>query len=432
MPLKTPYMVSRTSRLAKQPHVPTWLIVSALLLTVQSANSQSISAPEFDASLDLNLARTEAQDADFINERDTGQVELELTLDAKQSLGKWASLVGRLQLSSRRFSRSELNNDDETFAYDLERLFLQVNAGDNLRFRLGRQSFDDPMEFIWDEDLDGLRLSFDFGNTELELSQTREDWFEASTLDRVDKINNTYGALKLRPNKNTIWTPYVIHRAGDAFGDSPDFDSTWIGLQAIVQPKGSSWRYWFHATAMDGTETDPDSNSDIDLQGQAVQLGLNWTANVAWEPTFTLALSHASGGERDERFRQTGLHGNDFALNNKTTFRYLGEVLDPELTNIRILTAGVGAAITKKWTADIAVHSYQQVEIEDNLRGSDIEFEPLGLDDDLGIGADLVVNYEHNKQLNLIMTSGRFVPGDAFSDGRDDAWIARLEVEYNF
>lgn len=410
------------------------LTASALLISASAANAQSlaISPPEFGASLELNLARTEAQDADFINERDTALGEIELTLDVKQQLGEIARLVGRLQLSSRRFSRDERNNSDESLAYDLERLFLQVNPGDDLRIRLGRQSFDDPMEFIWDEELDGIRLSYDVGNFEFEFSQTREDWFEASNLDRVDEIDNTYGALKIRPNKNTSWTPYIIHRTGDEFGNSPEFDSTWIGLQAIVQPKGSSWRYWLHATAMDGTETETDTDTEIDLEGQAFLLGINWTANIAWKPTFTLALSHASGGERDERFRQTGLHGNDFALNDKTTFRYLGEALDPELTNIRILTVGLGAELTKRWTADVAVHSYQQVELEDNLRGSDIDFEPLGLDDDLGIGADLIVNYEYDKRLNVMMTAGRFVPGDAFSEGRDDTWIARLEVEYRF
>ncbi len=433
MPLKIPYMVSRSLRLRKELHLHPWLTASVLLLlNTSTANGQSlgISAPEFGASLELNLQRAEAQDADFINDRDTALAEIELTLDVKQPFGDLAELVGRLQLSSRSFTRDERNNSDERFAYDLERLFLEVNPHDNLRFRLGRQAFDDPMEFIWDEELDGIRLSFDIGDIELELSQTREDGFEASTLDRVDEIDNTYAAVTISPNKNTSWTPYVIYRTGDELGNSPQIDNTWIGLQAIVQPKNSSWRYWLHATAMDGTETE--AGTEINLEGRAYQLGINWTANRAWKPTLTFAFSHATGGERDERFRQTGLHGNDFALNDKSTFRYFGEVLDPELTNIRILTVGIGAEITKKWTADVAVHSYQQVELEDNLRGSDIDFEPLGLNDDLGIGADLIVNYEYGKQLNLLMTAGRFVPGDAFSEGRDDAWIARLEVEFKF
>ena len=202
----------------------------------------------------------------------------------------------------------------------------------------------------------------------------------------------------------------------------------WAGLQGIVEPDNSSFRYWIHGSVLDGEVSNEADTTE--LGGYSVNLGLNWESNLPMQPTFTVAAAHATGGEQSERFRQSRLESNNFALNGKNTFRYLGEVLDTELTNIRVLTLGAGADLAKDWRADIALHSYQQVELEDNLRGTDIEYSPLGIDDDLGQAADFILAYRPNKQLQIQATVGTFMPGDAFDDTRDTAWVTKIELEY--
>ena len=315
-------------------------------------------------------------------------------------------------------------------ATNLERLFLQLEPTDTSRLRLGRQTLRDPMETIIDEELDGLQVRIEFGRFEAEVSLTREDWFEASKIDRQDDITNTLGRLRFRPNKDTQWTPYVLHRSADSFNGSSPFDTTWIGVQGIVEPTRSKVRYWLHGMAQDG-ELDAGLTTE-DLGGYAVDAGINYSIGGRLDSTFTLAVAYETGGSRDDRFRQSGLQSNDFDLNGKSTFRYLGEVLDPELTNIQILTLGWGAEPFDRWDTDIALHAYRQADAEDSLRGADIEFQPLGSSRDLGVGADIIIAYKPNKVLVFQGTAGRFFPGDAFSDGQDDAWLAKLEIEYEF
>jgi len=104
-------------------------------------------------------------------------------------------------------------------------------------------------------------------------------------------------------------------------------DALWAGLQGIVEPDNSAFRYWFHGSVLDG-ETSDDSET-IELGGYSLNVGLNWTTSLAMNPTFTIAVAQGTGGDRSERFRQSRLQSNNFALNGKNTFRYLGEVMDP-------------------------------------------------------------------------------------------------------
>ena len=403
--------------------------------------ARSIQPPELSARIDLDLENSDERDDTDELVRDTGVAELELTLLLEQSLGDSSRFVTQVEFASVRFTEDALNNDDEEFSYDLERLFLDLRPTRSFRLRAGRQAIDDPLEALVDEDLDGVRLSYEAGVVEFEVSLTREDWFEASTFDREDDITNTMALIKFSPNKNSVWMPYVLYRSAEPLaGIDPDeqnwlntdqpVEALWAGLQGIVEPDGSAFRYWFHGSVRDGEERGPAET--INLGGFSLNAGLNWTTKLPLQPTFTIAAAHGSGGNRADRFRQSRLQSNDFALNGKNKFRYLGEVVDPELTNIQILTLGVGADLSKAWRADIVVHSYQQVELEETLRGSDIEFSPLGIDDDLGKAADVIVAYQPNKNLQITGTAGAFVPGDAFDSTRDTAVLARMEVEYRF
>lgn len=392
--------------------------------------ARRIEPPELAGRLELNLGNAEGQDSETQLQRDTGEAEVKLTLAIEQQLGPTAKTVGQLELSSRRFTADLLNNEDDEFSYDLERLYLQLDPSKSLRVRAGRFGIDDPMETIIDEDLDGVQLSFSSGSIEIEVSHTREDWFEASTVGRLDEISNTMGSVQLSPNKDSLWMPYILIRSAEAFNDIRPSETTWMGVQGLIEPTNSAFRYWVHGSVQDGEETRPDET--IELGGYMVDLGINATIGGPLDPTLTVAIARATGGARDNRFRQSGLQSNDFALNGKNSFRYLGEVVDPELTNIQIITLGVGVDLSKDWSADFAAHHYQQMEAQNAFRGSDIEYNPLGVNDELGFGADLIVAYQPNKRLDIKGTAGAFAPGDAFDDDQDMAWLARLELDYNF
>ncbi len=422
------------TQMPQAPRAPT--VESIAAQSEQAARQSAHQAPDITRRLSLELQQADGQDTNNTLQRDTGHAELQLSFGLEQQWSELTRLVGRLELSTRYFTEQELNDSDEEFSYDLERLFVDITPGNDVLLRAGRQGIDDPMEAIVDEDLDGIALTYRKELFELAVSHTREDWFEASTVTVQDDITNTMATLQITPNKDTLWMPYLLQRS-----TSGDASRTWIGFQGIVEPDNSAWRYWIHASALDGDDATPAQtaeNGEIipadtrDVGGQSVDLGINWNAGGALKATYTVAIAHASGGQRKDRFRQSGLHDNDFALNGKNTFRYLGEVLDPELTNIQILTLGMGVELSSNWQADLALHTYEQLEAEDQLRGSDIEYEPEGTSKDLGTAADFVISYERDSQLQILGTVGAFMPGSAFDDTRDTAWIARAELEYRF
>lgn len=419
---------SPESQMPQAPKAPS--VESLTGNTTPDETAQTFLTPELEGTLELNLQQADGQDNSSEMRRDTGRADVQLTLEYEQSLGPDSEVVLQLELNSRRFTDDELNNADDEFSYDLERFFYQLYKNRSLRIRAGRFGIDDPMESIVDEDLDGLEITFRKDRFQLQLSRTRKDWFEASTVGRVDKITNTMGSVRISFNKNSRWMPYVLHRSSTRFNDMPVTEITWLGLQGIVQPEDSAIRYWVHASTQDGEEIEADETTT--LGGYLFDIGVNWTASGELKPTFTAGIAHATGGSRADRFRQSGLQSNDFALNGKNSFRYLGEVMDPELTNIQIFTLGLGLELSKLVRADIAFHHYQQVEADDALRGSDVEFDPLGFNTDLGIGADVVVGYEPTKRFELKGTAGVFEPGDAFEDSRNTAWLTRVELEYKF
>lgn len=211
-------------------------------------------------------------------------------------------------------------------------------------------------------------------------------------------------------------------------------------MQGIAK-LNSHLHYWLNAAVRNGREERKSGKRT--LGGHAMDAGITWSLKSRFNSSFTVGYARGSGDtdvsdSRNDTFRQSGLHSNKFRLNGRNRFRYLGEVVDPELSNINILTVGAGMKLSKRWELDIAFHRYAQLQVEDRLRGSDIDFDPAGIDVELGDEMDVVLGYQHKKGLEVQGLMGVFKPGSAFENAEDapdplkDIWVTRLEVEYEF
>ncbi|MBX2879828.1 MAG: alginate export family protein [Granulosicoccus sp.] len=382
---------------------------------------------KLESSLKFEYLQREGQDDDQLI-RDTGRLRTDLTLQLEQQLSPTAEVVAQMQLRAQHLTEKELRNSPEfdDTSYDLERLYVQQYLANKLlRWRFGRQQIDGIVRSAIDEELDGLRLTIEREALQLDLSFTREDWIEASTAERTDEIYNALVQLSIRPTDKAQWMPYILYRDQEEFITGQDTDEAlWYGLQGEVQP--SDWfRYWVDLASREGDRLDSGENES--LGGFSASIGASWILDQQLNLVLTIGFAHAS-----DEYRQSGLHSNNFRLNDKNRFRYLGEALDPELANIEIITLGLGAELGKKWRGDIALHTYQQVEPEDNIRGSDLEYEPAGIQQDLGSAADIILLYRASNQMDIQATAGYFLPGDAFTQAPDSVWIAGLELEYSF
>jgi alginate production protein len=130
-------------------------------------------------------------------------------------------------------------------------------------------------------------------------------------------------------------------------------------------------------------------------------------------------------------FRQSGLHDNNAKLGGVASFRYLGELLRPELSNMRVLTAGAGVSPFRNFSIDLIYHQYRQIQAARFLRDARVRRSPNGESPEIGSEIDLVIGVEQIGHLDLEVVGALFLPGTAF-DIRDDAWFLATEAEWNF
>lgn len=169
--------------------------------------------------------------------------------------------------------------------------------------------------------------------------------------------------------------------------------------------------HWVEAGVVTGEE------SDRDVLGFGFDVGATWQSSLPLEPYFTLATAFGSGDNgtgTDNAFRQTGLQENSDKFGGVASFDYYGQVLDPELSNLLILTAGAGIRPSRHSSVDVVYHHYRQVEKSEDLRDAALDADPNGDSTYLGDALDLVFGWRATDRLSLKAAGGVFLPGPAF------------------
>ncbi len=379
------------------------------------------------AQLEFTSERNHDLDASVGDDRAVLQPEIGLSL----SLKPLPSVEFVVDLEARRdFDLvDEQGGRREETDLEIDQAFVDWTATDYLVFRAGRQDFDDEREWLYDENLDGLRVFLDAGDLEIELSATREATVRTDLLEpRTDEEPNNYHAYGRYAVTETVQVAaYWLHRHDRT---SRDDHPTFYGLRSLGEPL-DSLKYWLELSLVDGRER------ARDLRGYGADFGATYTfVDVPHTPYLTLAYAFGSGDRRatggtDEAFRQTDLQDNVDAFGGVNTFKYYGEVLDPELSNLTILTGGVGFRPTPQSSIDVVYHHYRQVVASDELRSADIDADPTGERRDLGSEIDVVVGYREIPNLELELIVGSFFSGDAFTDG-GNALLTRLQARYAY
>ena len=303
---------------------------------------------------------------------------------------------------------------------------------EDLDLKIGRQRFDDEREWLYDEELDAVRILYDMGDLEWEASASRERLVDKDLLnaDREEQINNYELRATLELGEESEIAAYAFYRDDRENLPRPAEDLLFLGIQSNGELT-DELTYWLEAAHVSGDE----GSNDIDAFG--FDLGITYVFEQPYEPSLTLGLAYGSGDDNpndgtDRNFRQTDLQDNSAKLNGVTSFKYYGETFDPELSNMVILTAGAGFRPTAESSVDLVFHQYWQNEASDDLRDVATDGDPDGFSRDLGQGIDLVIGYEGFKNVELELVGGIFLPGGAFQDDDDPAFFAGMELQYKF
>ena len=158
---------------------------------------------------------------------------------------------------------------------------------------------------------------------------------------------------------------------------------------------------------------------DQRISGGGLDLGSTYQFDHPLKPSITFGFAFGSGDADsndsiDTRFRQSGLEDNQGKFNGVTSFKYYGELVDPELSNLLIFTGGLGIRPTRKSSVDLVFHEYLQDQVSAKLKGWAIEAKPAGLSRRLGKEIDLITGYREIRDLDTKLILGYFIPEDAF------------------
>lgn len=324
--------------------------------------------------------------------------------------------------------------DENEYTLSLTQLYLDVDVDEvveGLSFRVGRQGFYDTREWLYVEELDGIRAFYELENFLVELSASRErlyreDLFEDDTSD--ERVNNyiLYGSYQVA-EEHLVGAYALVRDDYSEDSDNPRF----FGLQASGTVT-DVLDYWLEMAQMRGRD------GSTPLQGYGFDIGGTYRFNAPLEPSLTLSYAFGSGDSDlndnvDRQFRQTGLQDNSYRFNGVQDFRYYGETLDPELSNLRIFTTGLGIRPSQQSSIDLIYHKYQQdVASNDFIEGALFLVPPNGESRDVGQAIDLVIGYHEFSNVRLRSKFGYFIPGDAFGASASNTYSLVMGIEYSF
>ncbi len=418
------------------------LLTLALPTTLLAGNNNGAAfdfdAPpptRFELTPELSFgAKLEAEGAlkDNFDLRDAREDELR-TLEPKLSLAfsyePSATMQAYLNIEpSRRFADDERNRKNTESRLEIKQAFLSLDdVFNDTTIKLGRQRYQDSREWLYDDELDGIRLFHTFSRYALEFSvSTRNDRDLLQGQDTERNINYIVHARHAWDRHNELGL-YAFARDSR---DAPDEDFVLFGVHAEGEVS-KRLDYWLGLAYAHG-ET---ANSDI--RAWALDIGGTHVLDFPYRPAITLGYAWGSGDDNpgsgtDHNFRQTGLQDNTTKYNGRIRLKYYGEVLDPELSNLKVATIGLGIRPMPNTSIDLVYHNFWQDEASANVRSWGLKLDPNGSSTDLGNEIDLIAGYRIKPHHKGSLIIGWFRPGDAFPNDADDAMYAELNLEYLF
>ena len=328
----------------------------------------------------------------------------------------------------------EIEEKSQTTELNMNLAFLTVkNLVPGARLQVGRQRFIDSRRWLFNENMDAIRLGYQYEQFSVELSVSQLHLVQRNLLRREAEEDeegfvNYYAYADYKFGKKNHVGLFALYQDQQRLGTAQPIT---FGLQSGGR-LFDNLKYWLQTAAVRG------SDGGQRIRGEAIDVGLTQVFERAWEPSITIGYAYGTGDSNpndhvDSRFRQSGFQGNSDKLNGVARFKYYGEVLDPRLTNLMVFTGGLGIKPFSKTSFDLVYHYYLQDHASKRIGGSDLDTDPTGLSKHIGSEVDLVVGYQGIPHLQTKFVLGYFFPGKAFSETwHDGALLASFLLRYNF
>ena len=299
---------------------------------------------------------------------------------------------------------------------------------------VGRRGYEDDRHWLFDGPIDALSVSFRHEDWRGELMIGRDVLWRLDLLQKTEQQRTEMAMLfaDYRGFEDHTVSAYLIKRNDLAADEGRPVT---LGLRARGRPT-PVFSYWSEFNVLRGRD-----GAGQALRAHAFEAGATYRfAELPMDPNLTLAYargsgaSHQTGDGANTEFRQTGRHSNEARYIGFGAFKTFGEMIDPELSNLKIYTVGVGARVASGISLDIVYHRYQLNEIASGVRNWGLTAQMNTLADqqsrDVGQELDFVMCFRGMFGLNrlgLDLRAGRFFPGKAFRTGDGGSSFRRAD-----
>ncbi|MGH8582217.1 MAG: alginate export family protein [Gammaproteobacteria bacterium] len=378
--------------------------------------------PDLDKRVRDNFLILAPQINGFITYRPTDWIETTLEMIAEREIAAREEPVITLPNGETQFAKKRHNS------LVVDQAFVRFhNLAGPYEFTVGRRNFEDNRHWLYDTSLDAVIVKLKLGDFHTEASASRKDRLDLDLLGPVKKgrINNYMLYTEYRGIEDHKLAGYAIKRV-----DSERLEGRplLMGVRASGTPS-DKFSYWSELALLRGKDEAKNKFSAhaFDVGGTYRFMGHPLL------PRVTLGYAYATGDDNPDdatnhEFRQTGLQSNESKFGGIPKFKVYGEALDPELSNLKILTVGFGFQPAPRVSVDLVYHRYRLNKIASTLRNSaltaemnQVEPQLLQPSKDVGSGLDIVIGFRNLfgvRRLGLDLRAGWFLPGKAFH--RDD------------
>lgn len=340
------------------------------------------------------------------------EAQLEATLDKEWRRGPEVVVLpdGELQLDEKRPASLLIDQAFLTFK----------GFTDPFQVTVGRRKFAEDRNWAFDTTLDAAAVSIRTRTYLAEASVGRNALVDGDLLTRETKGRITTYMLysEYRGFEPLIFAGYTIFR--DHL-DRQKAEPVHLGLRSLGAPT-ENFNYWADFSYLTGQD-----ELSREFSAHALDVGGTYRfRDLPLNPNVTLGFAFASGDgnpndNRNREFRQTGLHGNGTRFAGITDFQIYGSALDPELSNLKVFTVGIGFRPVPIVSIDFVFHSYFLDKISTELRDSAVTAkmnqDASRLSKNVGDALDIVFGMRNLfgvQRLGVDLKTGWFFPGKAF------------------
>lgn len=299
------------------------------------------------------------------------QFKLEFAAIGPSGLSAFAKFRSRTESIVNDAPLRDRHKEPAVHVYEAFALWRDI-AGAPVAIQAGRQDFDEYREWLFDAQLDALRLyAYPLYPVVAEAAyiNSLDDSPENKFRTTEDFLLHVHGRLF----DGAEAAAYRLWRTDSGpRGQEP----IWTGLR--FRGTNSPLRPWVDIAWLRGWD------KGRRFRAQAVDLGTTVVQRLAGlTMSATVGYANASGNDHNpketginEEFRQTGYEDNTGTFAGVTSLQYYGEVFDPELSNMSILTLGAGCRPSGSLSIDVIYHTFQQSEYSEavprEIQGTDL------------------------------------------------------------